>query len=254
MSSTHWRPTSGFSTSIWGGTMLELEGVQAGYPDQPVLHGVDLTVRTGERLAVLGRNGVGKTTLVRAVVGAIPVTAGKIRLDGERIDRLAAHKRVGAGIAHVPQGRGIFGELSILENLKVSACAVHGAGWRREIQQILEEFPMLAERAGHAARSLSGGQQQVLAIARALLTRPRLLVLDEPTEGIQPSILDTMADLLVDVNVARGVTLVVVEQKIDFAARLAERAVVVDRGRIHCAIALADLQGSRELQRELLAV
>jgi ABC-type branched-subunit amino acid transport system ATPase component len=234
--------------------MLELEGVQAGYPDQPVLHGVDLTVRAGERLAVLGRNGVGKTTLVRAMVGAIPVTAGNIRLDGVRIERMPAHKRVSAGIAHVPQGRGIFGELSILENLKVSACAVHKGGWRREVRQILEEFPLLAERAGESARSLSGGQQQVLAIARALLTRPRLLVLDEPTEGIQPSILDTMADLLIEVNEVRGVTLVVVEQKIDFAARLAEHAVVVDRGRIRQAVTLAELQGSRELQRELLAV
>lgn len=234
--------------------MLELENLHAGYPDQPVLHGVDLTVQEGTRLAVLGRNGVGKTTLVRAVVGALPATGGSIRLGGVAIERLPAHRRVAEGIAHVPQGRGIFGELTVLDNLKVPARAVHGGGWRREIQQSFEEFPLLAERAGRPARSLSGGQQQLLAIARALLTRPRLLILDEPTEGIQPSILDTIAERLVEVNTMRGVTLVVVEQKIDFAAQLAEDAVVVDRGRIRRHVTLTELQGSRELQRELLAV
>lgn len=234
--------------------MLKIEGVHAGYPSHPVLHGVDLEVPLGIRLAVLGRNGVGKTTLVRTIVGSIPCTQGSIKLDGVDVSHVAPHKRVAMGIAHVPQGRGMFADLSVMDNLKVPARARHGARWKPRIDAVFDEFPMLAANKRKPAGSLSGGQQQALALARALLVDPRVLLLDEPTEGIQPSILDEIAELLISINERRGVTVILVEQKLDFAARVAADAVVLDRGRVRCRVSMGELTNSREMQRELLAV
>lgn len=234
--------------------MLRLEGVHAGYPHCPVLHGVDFTLYDGRCVAVLGRNGVGKTTLVKAIMGLVAASSGRVLLDGASISGLNTSRRARLGLTQVPQGRDIFAGLTVYENLKVAAL-VHGRdGWRQQVDRILEEFPLLAERRNAGGESLSGGQQQILAIARSLVMEPRILLLDEPTDGVQPSILDEIAETLLRVHRDRGLTILLVEQKLDFAALIAQEALVMEGGRIRAQLPVAELQGSRELQRELLAL
>jgi ABC-type branched-subunit amino acid transport system ATPase component len=234
--------------------MLRLEGVHAGYPRCPVLHGVDLALDDGKCIAVLGRNGAGKTTLIKSIMGLVRVSAGSIRLDGTDLSRMGPARRARLGLAQAPQSRDIFSGLSVYENLKVAAL-VHGRDqWRRRVDAILDEFPLLAERRDSGGETLSGGQQQILAIARALVMEPRLLLLDEPTDGVQPSVLDEIARTLLRVHSDRGLTILLVEQKLDFAALIAEDGLIMEGGRIRTQIPIAELQGSRELQREMLAV
>lgn len=234
--------------------MLRLEAVHSGYPHCPVLQGVDLELEDGRCIALLGRNGVGKTTLVKTVMGHLPVCAGQITFDGSDLGRMRVDQRARLGLTQVPQGREIFAGLSVLENLKVAAL-LHGRDqWRRRVDAVLEEFPVLANRRDAGGDTLSGGQQQILAIARALVMEPRLLLLDEPTDGVQPSILDEIAETLLRVHQQLGVTLLLVEQNLDFAGILAEEALVMDGGTIRTRLPIAELQESRELQRELLAV
>ena len=179
--------------------MLALSGLRAGYGATPVLHGIDLELAPSECAAVLGRNGVGKTTLMRAVTGAIATTGGSIRFDGTDLGALKAHQRARLGISLVPQGREIFPKLTVLENLRVGTAARRDRGVDA-VDAIFEEFPMLAQRRRTRGGSLSGGQQQLLALARALVTAPRLLLLDEPSEGIQPSVLDEIAEVIARIN------------------------------------------------------
>ncbi len=234
--------------------MLRLEDVHAGYPHCPVLQGVDLSLDDGRCLAVLGRNGAGKTTLVKAIMGLIPLSAGKLLLDGADLSSARPSQRARLGLTQVPQGREIFAGLTVFENLKVAAL-IHGReGWRDRLDQILEEFPLLADRRNAGGDTLSGGQQQILAIARSLVMEPRILLLDEPTDGVQPSILDEIAETLLRVHRERGLTILLVEQKLDFAAQLAADALVMEGGRIRTQLPIAELQQSRQLQRELLAV
>ena len=233
--------------------MLVLEELRAGYASAPVLHGVDFSLGPTECAAVLGRNGVGKTTLMRAVSGAVACTGGSITFDGTELGPLKPHERARLGIAHVPQGRDIFPKLSVLENLKVGTAA------RRDrstdgIDRILEEFPMLAQRRRARGGSLSGGQQQMLALARALVTEPRLLLLDEPSEGIQPSILDEIAEVISRINTERGIAVLAVEQNLDFAARIARRGLVMDKGEIITEVNTAELRRDRALQRKYMAL
>lgn len=233
--------------------MLTLSGLRAGYGATPVLHGVDLKLGPSECAAVLGRNGVGKTTLMRAITGAIPATAGSVNFDGIDLGPLKAHERARLGISHVPQGRDIFGKLTVLENLRVGTAARRD---RRSgaVDRILEEFPMLAQRRRARGGSLSGGQQQLLALARALVTAPRLLLLDEPSEGIQPSILDEIAEVIGRINAERGIAVLAVEQNLDFAARIARRSLVMEKGEMVAEVATAELRGDRALQRKYLAL
>lgn len=233
--------------------MLTLSGLRAGYGATPVLHEIDLQLGPSECAAVLGRNGVGKTTLMRAITGAIPATAGSVNFDGVDLGPLKAHERARLGISHVPQGRDIFGKLTVLENLRVGTAARRD---RRSdaVDRILEEFPMLAQRRRARGGSLSGGQQQLLALARALVTAPRLLLLDEPSEGIQPSILDEIAEVIGRINAERGIAVLAVEQNLDFAARIAQRSLVMEKGEIIAEVATAELRGDRALQRKYLAL
>ena len=233
--------------------MLTLSGLRAGYGATPVLHGIDLQLGPSECAAVLGRNGVGKTTLMRAITGAIPTTAGSVNFDGIDLGPLKAHERARLGISHVPQGRDIFGRLTVLENLRVGTAARRD---RRSdaVDRILEEFPMLAQRRRARGGSLSGGQQQLLALARALVTAPRLLLLDEPSEGIQPSILDEIAEVIGRINAERGIAVLAVEQNLDFAARIAQRSLVMEKGEIIAEVATAELRSDRALQRKYLAL
>ncbi len=234
--------------------MLRLDDVVAGYGCTMVLQRLTLSVEPAEIVAVLGRNGVGKSTLLKTVMGLVPVSSGTITLDGVAVDRLPAHARAGRGLAYVPQGREVFPGLSVLENLRVAGYASRHRSWAVQLERILEEFPLLAERRNARAGSLSGGQQQILAVARALMTNPRVLLLDEPSEGIQPSIVDHIAETIRAINVDRRISVVLVEQNLDFAAELAERAHVMEKGRIVRSLDAAEMLDDRELQREYLGV
>ena len=234
--------------------MLKVDDLVAGYGRTIVLHGLSLSVETAEIVAVLGRNGVGKSTLLRALMGTIPVSSGTITLDGAGIERLPAHVRARRGLAYVPQGREVFPRLSVLENLRVAAYASRQQDWSTRLDGVLEDFPILSERRNARADSLSGGQQQILAVARALMTYPRILLLDEPSEGIQPSIIDQIADTIRAIKVDRGISVVLVEQNLDFAAELAERAYLMQKGRIVRSLSPVEVLQDRELQREYMGV
>ena len=234
--------------------MLTLADVGAGYGSTRVLRSVTLEVAAGECTAVLGRNGVGKTTLLRCIAGLIPLRGGRITLDGTDVSSLAAFRRAHLGVSHVPQGRGIFGGLTVQENLRVGPAAQHPAAAAAAAERLLEEFPTLAAMANSKGGSLSGGQQQLLALARALATEPRLLLLDEPSEGIQPSILDEIADVLERIRAERRIALVLVEQNLDFAARLAEQAHVMVKGELVATVTTAELAADRDQQRRYMAI
>ncbi|HZD72217.1 MAG TPA: ABC transporter ATP-binding protein [Actinomycetes bacterium] len=234
--------------------MLVLDGVHAGYGATPVLEGLSLEVREAEVVAVLGRNGVGKTTMLRAVIGTLPLRAGSIRLAGEELGRMRAHERARRGLAYVPQGRDIFPDLTVLDNLRVAAWATRGSGGSALLTEVLDEFPALAARRRVKGGTLSGGQQQLLALARALVTSPRVLLLDESSEGIQPSILDEIVTVIRGINQRRGIAVLLVEQNLDFAAQLASRAYLMDKGRIVRELQPGHLLDDKDLQREYMGI
>jgi len=234
--------------------MLKLEGLSAGYGRTVVLNALALDVADAEVVAVIGRNGVGKTTMLKALMGIIPTRSGKVWLDGEDVGPLPAHARARRGIGYVPQGRDIFPALSVTENLLVAGYGSRRPGWHDRLEEIFDDYPLLAEKRGARAGSLSGGQQQMLALARALMTGPRLLLLDEPSEGIQPSIVDQIAEIVGRLNRERGISVVLVEQNLDFAAEVAERAYVMDKGRIVRELSARDVAEDRKLQREYLGI
>jgi branched-chain amino acid transport system ATP-binding protein/urea transport system ATP-binding protein len=234
--------------------MLKLSEVHAGYRRTPVLQGVDLTIAAGERVAVLGRNGVGKTTLLRAIVGEIPLMAGSIQLKDRDVATLPTHERARLGVAYVPQGREIFPGLSVLDNLRVASFGTGRDDLDERLDEQLTEFPVLAEKRRQRGDSLSGGQQQILALARALMTGPSVLLLDEPSEGIQPSIVSEIGEIVLRLNERRGITVVLVEQNLDFAARVCERAFLMDKGSVVRDMPAADVANDRELQHEYMGV
>lgn len=214
--------------------MLKLEGLTAAYGQSPVLFGIDLEVADAEAVTLIGRNGVGKTTLLRAISGLHPVTGGGVRLNGAQVQKEAAFTRARSGLAYVPQGRGLFGHLTVGENLLMGLPALSGrAGAKREIPQLVYDlFPICHDMAGRRAGNLSGGQQQQVAIGRALVTQPRYLLLDEPTEGIQPSIVQEIEVALKRVRTELRVAVLLVEQYLDFAWSFADRYYVMQKGRI----------------------
>jgi urea transport system ATP-binding protein len=212
-------------------TMLSVENLSLHYGAAQALRDVSVTAEIGEVTCVLGRNGVGKTSLLRAVTGQRPISGGGIRLDGKDIARLKPFERAELGIAYVPQGREIFPLLTVRENLETGFAPLK-RGSRRIPDEIFELFPVLRTMLGRRGGDLSGGQQQQLAIGRALVTRPRLLVLDEPTEGIQPSIIKDIGRAISYLRGRRDMAILLVEQYFDFARELADRFVVMERGEI----------------------
>lgn len=210
--------------------MLQIENVRAGYDRSSVLHGVSLTVPTDGVVAVLGHNGAGKTTLLRTAIGLVKPQRGTVRLDGEDITRLAPHERVARGMAYVPQGQQCFQQLTAGENLRLVADGRRGG--RASMTGALDLFPALRGLLGRRAGLLSGGQRQQLAIARALITEPRLLLLDEPTEGIQPSVVAEIEETVLRLSAAGGLGVLLVEQHVGFALRAAGHYCVLESGRV----------------------
>jgi urea transport system ATP-binding protein len=210
--------------------MLEVNGLHSGYGRARVLFGVDLTLAAGNMLCVLGRNGVGKTTLLNTIMGVIPPAAGRVSFDGHDVTRMPTHKRVRLGMGYAPQGHDTFPHLTVRENIAVTVEGSPRAS-RQAADEAMDLFPRLEPLLGRPAGLLSGGQQQQLAIARALITRPRLLILDEPTEGIQPSIVEEISEAIARLH-AGGMSVLLVEQYLDFAKRLADRVAVMDGGAI----------------------
>jgi len=206
---------------------LRLAGVTAGYGETHVLEGVELAMAPGESLSVIGRNGVGKSTLLETIMGHTTLHAGEIRLRGNRIDASPPHARAIAGLGYVPQEREIFPSLSVRENLEL--CARPGA-WTAG--RVFELFPNLKDRLGNAGSQLSGGEQQMLAIARALMTNPFVLLMDEPTEGLAPVIVQALAQVLLRLRGEGDLSIVLVEQNSRVALDFSERTLVMDRGRI----------------------
>lgn len=211
--------------------LLEISNIMAGYGPTPVLFDVSLTVSRGDIVCLLGRNGVGKTTLLRSIIGLNQLSNGRITFDGRDITRTPTFKRARQGIAYIPQGREIIPYLSVLDNLKMGFVA-SGKKAHRIPSEIFDFFPMLAQHLDRQGGLLSGGQQQQLAIARGLLCNPKIMLLDEPTEGIQPSIVQEIEDTLRRINQEKGITIVVVEQKIEFARKLAQNFFIMKKGSI----------------------
>jgi len=211
--------------------MLNVENVDLHYGAAQVLRSVSLDVKPEAITCVLGRNGVGKTSLLRAIVGQHPASGGTISLDGRPLKQMPAFQRARAGIAYVPQGREIFPLLTVKENLQTGFVAA-GRGEQNVPDHVFELFPVLNDMLGRRGGDLSGGQQQQLAIGRALVTRPRLLVLDEPTEGIQPSIIKDIGRAIRYLRDSAGLAILLVEQYLDFARELADFVHIMDRGEV----------------------
>ena len=224
--------------------MLEVRDIHAGYGSVEVLRGVTLDVAAGEVHCLLGRNGAGKSTTLKAIMGQVRCRRGTVALDGQPLSRLPAHRVPKAGVGFVPQGRRLFGDLTVAENLEIGLMA-RGRG-RDVRQRVLGLFPVLAERLRQRAGTLSGGEQQQLAMARALCLEPRLLLLDEPTEGLQPSMIRLIRDTLAGLR-AEGVAILLVEQRVEAVLSLADRVTFLENGRSRETLAAAALAGRPEL-------
>jgi branched-chain amino acid transport system ATP-binding protein len=211
--------------------LLDIENLRSRYGRIEVLHGASLTVSAGEIVTLVGSNGAGKTTLLRAISGVQPVSGGAIRFNGQSIQTMPAHRRVTLGIAQVPEGRQVFAPLSIEDNLKLGAWTRKDAEIVSDIDGVYETFPILREKRSVAAGSLSGGQQQMLAIGRALMARPKLMLLDEPSMGLAPLIVDQIFEIIAGLK-RRGITVLLVEQNAYAALAIADRGYVMETGRI----------------------
>ncbi len=232
--------------------MLSVEDLHTYYGESHVLHGVGLEVGRGEAVALLGRNGAGKTTLIRSIVGFTPPRRGVVRFEGRPIQRLPAYRIARLGIGLVPQGRRIFAPLTVGENLTLGARGGNGAGaWTPE--RAFELFPRLRERRLQGAGTLSGGEQQMLAIARALMTNPRLLLLDEPSEGLAPIVVREIGRVLARLK-REGLPVLLVEQSLPLALSVADRVYVMNKGQIVYHGAAAELAASEEIKRRFLGV
>ncbi len=237
--------------------MLELQAIEAGYRETPVLHGIDLDVRAGEIVALIGANGAGKTTLAKTIAGLLPVRRGTIRFDERPVNRLSPRARIELGMAHVPEGRQIVAGLTVEDNLRLGAYVQQNRlgqeGIRRRIETVSDLFPVLRERTREAAGNLSGGQQQMLAIARALMSEPRLLILDEPSLGLSPALVSEIFRLIVSLR-GRDIAILLSEQNAQMSLAIADRAYVIEMGRIALRGEGRELLGRPEIAERYLGV
>jgi urea transport system ATP-binding protein len=232
-------------------SLLSIKGLNQSYGGSHTLWDVDLDVPAGSRMCLMGRNGMGKTTLLKCVMGLLPVASGAITFAGTDLRATRAERRARLAIGYVPQGREIFPQLTVEENLEVGLTA-RADGRRTVPSQVFELFPVLKQMLGRRGGDLSGGQQQQLAIGRALVLEPKLLILDEPTEGIQPSIVHEIGNIILKLNQEAGVTVLLVEQKLPFARRVASEFCILEKGRTVAGGPIAEL--SDDVVREHLAV
>ncbi len=234
--------------------ILSLVDVHAGYDGVPVVFGVSLEVMPGELVAVVGANGAGKTTTLRAIAGLNNPLQGTIRFDGREISRLRAHQTLELGISYVPEGRRVFAKLSVEKNLSLGAYTEKStAEVRRRLDEVLDLFPLLRERANQTAETLSGGEQQMLAIARGLMSRPKLLMLDEMSLGLMPSLAEKMMETIPAIN-RSGVTVLLVEQMVQEALEIAHRGYVLQSGRIVQTGSAKELLDSEEIRKAYLGM
>lgn len=231
--------------------MLEVLGVSTGYGQAQVLRGLSLDVNAGEIHCLLGRNGAGKTTLMKAITGLLPLWSGQILLQGEPIGALPAHQRCRTGIGYIPQGRRLFGDLTVAQNLEVGLMT-RGAGPQVR-ERVLGLFPRLRERLGQRAATLSGGEQQMLATARALCIEPKVLLLDEPTEGLQPSMIVAIRRVVAQLR-DEGVAVLLVEQRIDAVLSVADRVTFIETGETKETWSAADLTSQHDVIERYLGV
>jgi branched-chain amino acid transport system ATP-binding protein len=237
--------------------MLQLTAIEGGYRDLVVLRGIDLEVRTGEIVALIGANGAGKTTLARTIAGLLPVRRGEIRLFEQSVNRLPAWTRIRLGMAHAPEGRQIVAGLTVADNLRLGAYALRrqrGESWvGRRIAAVCELFPPLRERLDEPGGNLSGGQQQMLAIARALMTEPKLLVLDEPSLGLAPALVSEIFRLIGRLRAA-GIAVLLAEQNAQMTLAIADRAYVIEMGRVALQGSGRELLGRSDVAERYLGV
>jgi len=233
--------------------LLEVRDLHVAYGQIEAVRGISFDVDAGQVVALIGSNGAGKTTTLRTLSGLQPAAAGEIRFDGERIDRLPAHEIVARGVAHAPEGRRLFPRMTIRENLDLGAFRRHDGEVGADVAMVYDLFPILAERRTQAAGTLSGGEQQMLAIGRALMSRPRLLMLDEPSMGLSPLVMRTIFSTLAELK-ARGTTLLLVEQNAQAALALADRGHVLETGRIVLSGTGAELLGDEGVRKAYLGV
>lgn len=231
--------------------MLELNNIESGYGDVQVLFGVSLNVQPGEILCLLGRNGAGKTTLLKSIMGLLPLKSGVIHFNGTALHTLPAHNIAKQGIAYVPQGRRLFSELTVAQNIEVGLMVQGRSHQTRE--RVLDLFPRLRERLKQRAETLSGGEQQMLAMARALSTEPRVLLLDEPTEGLQPSMVALIDEVTLKMR-SEGVAIVLVEHHLDTVLNIADRVAFIENGRNPETVSAYDLSRTPEKVMQYLGV
>ena len=232
--------------------MLKVTELHAGYGRIPILNGVNLVVAEGQVLGILGHNGMGKTTLIKTLMGFIDTTQGTIQLEGQDITRASPNRRARAGFGYVPQGRDIFPRMTVRDNLRF-AVAASGSTSKTKVDEILDQFQRLAPLMDREGGALSGGEQQILAIARCLCADPKLMFLDEPTEGIQPSIIEQIAELLSMLKQKSQLTIVLVEQNLEFVSSLSDRVAIIQKGTIVNELAPSQL-GEAKVLDEFIGV
>jgi branched-chain amino acid transport system ATP-binding protein len=220
--------------------MLDVQGLRTGYGRIPILNGIGFGVSEGEFIGILGHNGMGKTTLLKALMGFLPATDGRVQFDGHDITAFEPYRRARLGLGYVPQGREIFPALTVYDNLRMG-CSKQSGDEQDTIAAVLEQFPRLKPLLERLGGALSGGEQQLLAMARCLCGKPRLVLLDEPTEGIQPSIIDEIVETLLRLRANFGLTIILVEQNLDFIAALSQRILIIQKGTITREVQPTDL-------------
>ena len=232
--------------------MLKLHDIHASYGPVVALQGVSLEVPRGGIITILGANGAGKTSTLRAISGVLRVSQGTIEFDGQRIDRTSPERLVQLGISQVPEGRQIFSELTVMENLRLGAYTRRDNGVKRDLERVVEYFPVLGERQKQVAGLLSGGEQQMLAIGRALMAKPRLLLLDEPSLGLAPILVREIFDIIRAINKSEGLTILLVEQDAKLALDVAEHGYVLETGKVVLDDSAANLQQNDAVRRSYL--